>query len=153
MTDYKDAYWQYISSGKLCLQFCQACEKYVFYPRARCPYCLQSGLEWKEVSGRGQVYSHTIVHVSALPDFRDETPYIYALIELAGGVKMPSNLIECPIESVRVGLPVELAFIDRMGKILPVFKPGDSTFSMISATSEDIGGTNINPMNIERSQL
>ena len=153
MTDYKDTYWHYISSGKLCLQFCPACKQYIFYPRGLCPNCLQSGLEWKEVTGKGRVYSYTIVHVSALPDFQNEIPYIYALIELAEGVRMPSNLIDCPMDKVRVGLSVELAFIKRKGKILPVFKPSVATFSINSLTSEGIGGTINNLINKEGSQL
>jgi len=123
MTDYTKTYWQYISSGKLCLQFCAACQKYIFYPRGLCPHCLQPGLEWKEATGQGVVHSYTIVHVSALPDFQDDTPYIYALIDLAEGVRMPSNLIDCPLDQVRINLPVELVFIERKGKTLPVFKP------------------------------
>lgn len=123
MADYKYTYWQYISFGKLCLQYCPACKQYIFYPREHCPHCLQSGLEWQEVTGKGRVYSYTIVHVSALPDFQSKTPYIYALIELAEGIRMPSNLIDCPLDKVKVGLPVELAFIERNGQTLPVFKP------------------------------
>jgi len=123
MADYNDTYWQNISSGKLCLQYCPTCDKYIYYPRSLCPHCLQANWEWKELTGKGQVHSYTIVHVSALPDFQNETPYIYALIELAEGVRMPSNLIDCPLDEVRVGLPVELAFIERNGKTLPVFKP------------------------------
>lgn len=123
MDDYKDTYWHYISTAKLCLQFCPACAQYIFYPRGLCPSCLQSGMEWKEVTGKGRVYSYTIVYVSSLPDFHNETPYIYALIELAEGIRMPSNVIDCSLDLIRVGLPVEVTFIARNGKTLPVFKP------------------------------
>ncbi len=153
MTDYKDTYWHYISSGKLCLQFCPTCKQYIFYPRALCPYCLRSELEWKEVTGKGRVYSYTIVHISALPDFQDETPYIYALVELAEGIRMPSNLIDCPLDKVRVGLSVELTFIKRRGKILPVFKPSEAAFLTNFLTPKGIGGTNNNLTYNEGSQL
>ncbi|MDD3364563.1 MAG: OB-fold domain-containing protein [Syntrophomonas sp.] len=47
---------------------------------------------------------------------------MYTVIELAERAKMPSNLVDCPIDKVHIGLPVELAFIERDGKTLPVFK-------------------------------
>jgi len=129
MTDYKKTYWDKLASGSLCLQFCTACNKFIFYPRELCPYCLERGLEWKPVSGHGKIYSYTIVYVSALPEFKEETPYIYAVIELAEGVKMPSNLIDCPLDKVKVGLPVMLAFIERDGKTVPVFKLSEAALS------------------------
>ncbi len=139
MTDYRQSYWNYISSGKLCLQFCPACQKYIFYPRGICPYCLQSILEWKEASGRGVVHSYTTIQVSALPHFQNDTPYIYALVDLEEGVRMPSNLIECPPDELSTGLPVELVFIVRHGKTLPVFKPVTVNIPALSFISPDVG--------------
>jgi hypothetical protein len=125
MTNYKEKYWQKLATGKLWLQYCPTCQKFIFHPRGLCPYCWESGLDWKPVSGQGQVHSYTIVNVSSLPEFKEETPYIYAIIELAEGVKMPSNLIDCPLNKVQVGMLVELTFITRDGKTLPVFKPSE----------------------------
>lgn len=125
MPDYKDIYWQKLATGKLWLQFCPSCQKFIFYPRGLCPYCLEPELEWTPASGQGKVHSYAIVNVSALPEFKEETPYIYAVIELAEGVKMPSNLIDCSLDKVHVDLPVELTFIERDGKTLPVFKPSE----------------------------
>lgn len=124
MVDYIAGYRQNIESGRLCLQYCNSCRKFIFYPRSVCPHCLQSELKWREVCGHGRIYSYTVVYISALPGFKDEIPYIYALVELAEGVRMPSNLIGCPLDEVRVGMPVELTFIERNGRMLPVFKPG-----------------------------
>jgi uncharacterized OB-fold protein len=128
MPNYKEIYWQKLATGKLWLQYCPSCQKFIFYPRSLCPYCLEPELEWKTVSGQGKVYSYTIVYVSALPEFQEEIPYIYAVIELAEGVKMPSNLVDCPLDKVHVDLPVELTFITRDGKTLPVFKPREAAF-------------------------
>jgi len=88
-----------------------------------CPYCWGNNMEWKETSGRGRVYAYTIVHVTSLPEFDKEVPYIYAVIELDEGVKIPSNLQECSLEEVEIDMPVELVFIEREGKKIPVFKP------------------------------
>jgi len=123
MKEYRDVYWKKVSCEGLYLQYCINCNKYIFYPRSLCPYCLGSNLEWKKLSGKGKVFTYTIVHVSALPEFSEKTPYIYAIIELDEGVKIPTNLLDCSLEEVRVNMPVELTLIEEGGKKLPVFKP------------------------------
>lgn len=123
MTDYQQIYWDHITQGSLWLQFCPRCQRYLFYPRRHCPYCTEPALEWREVSGKGRIYSFTIVRISALPEFKDQVPYIYALVDLAEGVRMPTNIIDCPLDQVQVNMPVELSIIKREGRALPVFKP------------------------------
>ncbi|MCX5779706.1 MAG: OB-fold domain-containing protein [Firmicutes bacterium] len=123
MTDYQRIYWEKVDSGQLWLQFCPNCQKFVFYPRELCPFCLQAHLEWRPVSGTGKVHSYTIVYVSALPEFQDKVPYLYALVELDEGVKMSTNLIDCSLDQVQVDLPVIFTTMKREGKTLPVFRP------------------------------
>lgn len=123
MSDYKELYWQKLKTGKLWLQYCRECQQFIFYPREACPRCLQSQLQWQPVSGQGQVYSYTIVNVTALPEFKEATPYIYAIIELEEGIRLPSNLIDCPLDKVHIGMQVKLGFIQREGKTLPIFTP------------------------------
>lgn len=118
-------YWDKIKEGALYLQQCSRCHRFVFYPRSLCPYCWGSDLEWKPVSGKGRLYSYTVVNVSALPEFADETPYIYTVIELDEGVKMPGTIVECSINEARVDMPVEVCFTERQGRKLPVFKRRD----------------------------
>lgn len=127
MTYYKNTFDQKLAAGELWLQFCATCQKFVFYPRSLCPYCWQPLTDWKPVSGRGHVHSYTIVNISVLPEFKEKTPYIYALIELEEGFRMPSSLINCPLDEVEVGMPVQITFIDRDSKTLPVFKPRERT--------------------------
>jgi len=123
MTDYQHTYWEHIREGSFWLQFCDHCQRYVFYPRKHCPYCLSENLEWRQTSGRGRVHSYTAVRVSALPEFKDLVPYIYALVDLVEGVRIPTNIIGCAVDQVRVDMPVTLAIIEREGRALPVFKP------------------------------
>lgn len=124
MPECNEIYWDKLKEGSLHLQQCTHCHRFIFYPRSLCPYCLESNLEWKPVSGKGRVYSYTVVHVSALPEFADKTPYIYAIIELAEGVRMPGTIINCPIDKVVVDMPVEVSIIEKQGRKLPVFKVG-----------------------------
>lgn len=121
MPECNELYWDKLKEGSLYLQQCAHCNKFIFYPRNLCPYCFGSELDWKKVSGRGRVYSYTVVHLSALPEFAEETPYIYAIIELAEGVKMPATIINCPVNELKVDAPVELLMIEKHNRKLPVF--------------------------------
>lgn len=120
--DYRQVFWDKLQDGRLWLQFCPICARYVFYPREYCPYCWISGLDWQPISGLGRIYSYTVVRVSALPEFTP--PYIYALVELAEGVRLATNIIDCPLDSIEVGMPVRVKMIDREDHpALPVFIP------------------------------
>ena len=122
MTDYKkplpqpdvisQTYWTAAKDHKLIIQSCTGCQQYVFYPREECPYCQSKDLEWVEVSGKGSVYSYTIVRRAAHPGFTNDVPYVYAIIELAEGPRLISNVIDCNIGEVQIGMPVTVAFED-----------------------------------------
>ncbi|KUG03294.1 hypothetical protein ASZ90_019393 [hydrocarbon metagenome] len=121
----KDANEKWFKKGPdgLKIQYCPACEKYIFFPREICPYCLEVKPEWKETRGRGTIYSYTTVRRNSLPEFEDRVPYTYAMVELHEGIRIPSNIINCPVERVRIGMPVELAWIEESKDIIPVFRP------------------------------
>jgi uncharacterized OB-fold protein len=103
-------YWQGARQGELRLQRCRACGQWVFYPRALCPYCLSGELEWARASGRGHVYTYTIVRRAAHPAFREEVPYVLAIVELEEGPRLTANIVGVVPEEVRIGLPVEAVF-------------------------------------------
>jgi uncharacterized protein len=119
-------FWDSLKAHGLRLQRCGGCGCFVYYPRPLCPSCLSDDLVWTAVSGRGVVHAFTIPHRHPSPEFRAETPYVVALIELEEGAWMLSNLVEIPPtpEAVRVGLPVEIVYDDVSDEItLPRFRP------------------------------
>jgi uncharacterized OB-fold protein len=99
-------FWEAAAQGRLLFQQCPRCGHRQFYPRALCTAC-GADPEWAEASGRGEVHTFTVVRQMGLPAFRDELPYVVAMIELEEGVRMMGNVTGCPVEEVRVGLPVE----------------------------------------------
>ncbi len=113
MSDNFAIYQDYLHRAELRLPFCPSCQRYIFYPRGFCPYCWGETVVWKRLQGRGRVYSYTIVNVSALPEFTEKVPYIYAIVELEEGIKMPANIVDCEPEKVTVGMPVELSIQER----------------------------------------
>jgi len=117
-------YWEAAHRREFLLQRCVSCERFRFYPRSICPYCFSEAFEWKRLSGQGTLYSYTVIHKPPSPAFRDKVPFILALIDLAEGVRMMSNILECEPNSVEIGMPVEIVFEDVSDKItLPQFRP------------------------------
>ncbi|UCH43604.1 MAG: OB-fold domain-containing protein [Dehalococcoidales bacterium] len=106
------------------LQKCPECGQYRYPPGETCPYCLSSNLEWEIVNGWGNVFSWVVFHQVYHRTFADDIPYTVVLIELDQGVRMISSLIDCRMEDIRIGLPVEVVFDDITNEIsLPRFRP------------------------------
>jgi uncharacterized OB-fold protein len=117
-------FWDGAREGRLMIQRCGDCSKHVFYPRVACPHCFSERLEWVQASGRGTVYSYTVVYNNAPSAFIADVPYVVAVIELAEGVRMLSNLVQCNLDELRCEMPVEVTF-ERLNDefTLPKFRP------------------------------
>jgi hypothetical protein len=117
-------YWEACRRHEFVLQRCRACSTVRHYPRALCPACLSADTEWLRASGRATVYSFTVMHQNQAPGFRDRLPYVLAVVELDEGIRILTNIVECPVESVRIGMPVEVVFEDLSDEVaLPQFRP------------------------------
>lgn len=118
-------HWDACREGVLLVQRCRQCAAYVFIPQPCCNRCQSTELDWVASSGRGKVYSFSVVHRAPRPQF--EVPYIVAVIELEEGWHMLSNVLECPLDAMAVDLPVEVAFRKLTEEItLPYFAPINS---------------------------
>ena len=121
-----DFYWEKCKAHELWLRHCRACDNTYFYPRDICPECFSRDTDWVQSSGQGTLYAFTIVHRGPVPAFRDRVPYIAALVELEGGARMPTNLVdvEHDPEHVKIGMAVQVTFDDLNDDIsLPKFRP------------------------------
>lgn len=120
-------FWEYCQAHELRAQRCTACGAFRWPPRAFCPKCWSWDFEWTKLSGRGTVASFSVVHHVTSPAFKDEAPYVVALVTLdgtGGQVTLLSNIVGCPWDHVQVGLPVEVTFEDRGPDLtVPVFVP------------------------------
>ena len=117
-------FWEATKRHELVLPRCRTCSKIFFYPREQCPNCYSSDLDWTQVSGKGRLYTFTVVHQTAHPAFQPESPHIYAIIQLNEGPRMPSNLIGCEIEDARIDMAVEAVFDDASDEYTLVkFRP------------------------------
>ena len=124
MDEESRGYWEALARHELYFQRCRDCGTKRFYPRALCTSCLSSATEWVRARGRGTVYSFTVTYQNQAPGFREELPYVLAIVELDEGVRMMTNVIGCAPDAVRVGMPVQVVFEDVTAEVtLPKFRP------------------------------
>ncbi len=117
-------YWQAAAQGVLKLPRCEACGKFHFYPRAHCPHCGSDRLAWNAVSGKGEVYSYTVVHRAPSKGFEEQVPYVVAVVALEEGPHLMTRLVQVSVDAARIGLKVAVEF-DKQDEdtALPVFRP------------------------------
>ncbi len=97
---------------------------YFWYPRVLAPGTLDADWTWAKVRGRGTVYSFTIDRRGTAPGFAADGPYVIAIVELEEGPHFTSNIVGCPIDDVRIGMPVEAVYDDIADGITLVhFRP------------------------------
>ena len=117
-------YWEALRNHQLVVQRCLECKAFRHHPRPMCPECHSLRFEWAPVSGRGTVYSYSVITQVLHPYWADRMPYNVVLVELEEGIRIASNLVDCPNESIRIGMPVTVVFEDVSDEIsLPMFKP------------------------------
>ena len=100
-------YWRAAADGRLLIQRCPACDHRQFYPRAICTSCGATP-EWEQASGRGVVHTYTVIRQNHAAPFKDLLPYVVAMIELEEGPLLMGNVVDCDVDDVRIGAPVEV---------------------------------------------
>lgn len=119
-------WWQAAAEHRLVVQTCAGCATPRHPPGPMCPRCRSTVHEWTPLSGRGRVYSFTVVHQAFLPSLGAHLPYVVAILDLDGaeGVRLISNLVEVEPDAVTVGMPVEVTWDDvAPGLAVPRFRP------------------------------
>jgi uncharacterized OB-fold protein len=115
-------FWEGVQQHKLLIQRCEACQQFVFYPRSHCPHCFSEQLAWAQASGKGTIYSYTVVHQAYGP-FAKHVPFVVAIVELREGARMMSRITDAPPEAMRIGAPVQVTFVQvTEGVTLPYFR-------------------------------
>ena len=115
-------YWDAAREGKLLIKRCAACGRAHFYPRPFCPHCWSDDVEWEQASGRATLYTFTIVRRNDLPPFPERVPYVAAVVDLAEGPRMMTNVEGCEPDEVEIGMALTVAFRDEGDFSIPVFR-------------------------------
>lgn len=133
---FSQPYWEGTREKKLLLQYCRQSGQYQFYPRPVSIFTGTRDLEWREVSGKGEVFTWTVAHI-ARPPFAGHTPYLVATVTLDEGVNVIANLINCPLDRVAIGLRVRPAWAPLPdGTNLLLFEPDEASSSHRNGETE-----------------
>lgn len=113
-------FWEYAAQGELRIQTCADCAEPRFPPRPCCPHCQSFASEWRQVSGRGRIWSYVVPHPPLLPDYAELAPYNVIVVELADAprIRLVGNLVtgpDAPLNSlppdrIRIGARVQVVF-------------------------------------------
>jgi uncharacterized OB-fold protein len=116
-------FWDAADRERLVIQYCPATGRFQHFPRPVSLYTGRRNLEWKEVSGRGVLYSWTLTF-TPWPGHEDRAPYLCALVDLDEGVRILANFYNCRPEMLRIGMPVRLVWERLDDKFnYPAFEP------------------------------
>jgi uncharacterized OB-fold protein len=111
------AFWNAAREGRFLVPFCAACGRAHWYPRAICPFCTSENIEWRPGSGRGTIYTFSVMR-------RVKEPYAIAHVTLAEGPTMLTNLVDCDFDKLAIGQAVTVVFKDsENGQPVPMFTP------------------------------
>jgi uncharacterized protein len=112
-----EPYWDGAAAGRLLIKRCTACGEFHHYPRSICPFCGSDRTEWRQASGRGTVYSFSVMRRAA-------EPYAIAYVTLEEGVTLMTNIIDCDLDQIRIGQAVRVVFKPSDGgPPVPMFAP------------------------------
>ena len=110
-------YWDACNEGRLVLRKCGGCGKVHYYPRGICPFCFSTDGSWVNASGKGKVYSFSVME-------RASPPFTMACVTLDEGVTMMTNIIDCDFSKIKIGQDVKVVFLDSdTGQKVPMFTP------------------------------
>ena len=120
-------FWRAAAEHRLVVQRCTSCEHTRLPPAPICPECRSFDSDWRQVSGRGEVYTYTVVHRPIAAG--QPLPTVIAVIALedSGGVRILSNVVDVDPSALAIGMPVELVWEDMSADLaIPRFRPAPS---------------------------
>jgi uncharacterized protein len=122
--DYTQAWWDATAEGRLLIARCGSCGEAHYYPRPFCPRCGAEDVGWEDAAGDAVLYTWSVVHRNDLPPFRDKVPYVAAVVDLAEGPRMMTNVVGADPGDLRVGMALRVEFEELDdGFHIPVFRP------------------------------
>ncbi len=105
-------FWSGAAEDRLLITRCNACARYVWYPHTPCRHCGGASLTWTPVSGRGTLFSWTVLRHAWIPQFRELLPFVTGLVALEEdpAVRIVSYVVDCSPAELRCDLPMRVVF-------------------------------------------
>ncbi len=115
-------FWEACDRDELVLQRCARCGDINWFPRSFCRTCSGADLRWEPASGAGTVETFSVVHRPMNESYRDEVPYVLALVKLDEGPTFLTRIVGTTALATAIGDRVTVRFIETTGHRLPVFE-------------------------------
>lgn len=117
-------FWTGCKVQELRFQKCKDCDHIRWPASMICPLCYSRDTQWIVASGKGKVYTFVVYHVAYHPGFKDDVPYVVAVVELEEGPHLLTNIVGCRPDEVKCDMPVEVTWDDITEEFgLPKFRP------------------------------
>lgn len=105
-------FWDSCKEHKMKLQKCNECGKFRYFTSPICPNCSSFEFRWEPVTGKATVYTYSVVHRPPSEAWVDDVPYVYAIVQLDEGPMMPTNIVGCSPDDVKIGMKVSVVYDD-----------------------------------------
>jgi uncharacterized OB-fold protein len=118
-------FWEATADERFLIQRCATCGHAQSYPRPTCTGCGGLDLSWEEASGAATLHTFTVARRATHPAFDGDEPYVVAIVELAEGPRVTGNVVDCDVDDVRIGMPLQLIWDTAAhdGIRLPLWRP------------------------------
>jgi uncharacterized OB-fold protein len=114
-----EAFQEAAAQGRFVVPQCGACGRFHWHPRPLCPFCFSDEVIWRDSTGRGTVYTYTVMR-------RAKPVYAIAYVQLDEGPIMMTNIVGCDFNALKIGMPVRAVFqASESGPLVPMFSPAD----------------------------
>lgn len=112
-------FWDGCARGVVRYQQCARCGRVQLIPRSLCENCQAASLDWKDSCGYGRIHSYTVVHRAPTAAFREEVPYVIAVIDMEEGFRLMANVAGGAAMPLDIGKRVSIGFCRIDGSVLP----------------------------------
>jgi len=117
-------YWDALRQRKLVLPRCKSCKQAWFPLGPACPNCFEIGFDWSPMTGNGVLHNYVVYHKAWAPWLEKRVPYAVVQVELDEGPRLTTNLLDCAIDQIRIGMRVQAMYEDITDDIILLqFRP------------------------------
>jgi uncharacterized protein len=140
-------FWAAAARGELAIPRCKNCSRWVWYPAEHCRWCGSSSLEWTPTSGRGALFSWTVVERALLPQYAGLVPYVAALVALAEDptVRIVTRIVDVAADELVADMEVEVVFRPisfenpSRSVVAPLFVPAGMAVAVATSAKLEAG--------------
>ena len=110
--EWQQPFWDSLKQRSIKVQRCASCKTFRHIPKELCAHCHSASFTWEPVSGRGVIYTYTIVHRAPTPAYQEEAPYAIVHGAMEEGFRMVATMTGTELDSVEIGMPVRVVYTD-----------------------------------------